>query len=214
MNFKNYKTKNLVIFVIVLSIGFSLLSEKIDKILPTDTTFKEIWKYIDLFSTLSLLFLTLWFIDEIGWKWKVFNWLVDIPNLNGRYVGTLESSFQTNGTDTIKDCVIEIRQSASILRIKSYYGDPGTNNQTSVGHSRSEIIEKDDNDHFLISHFFAGVPDPLQKELKKHDGASHMKYYPDKKTLDGEYFNDRPNKGNIKVSFKQRKLLGRLRENP
>ncbi len=214
MNFKNYKPKNLVILIIILSILFSLLSEELDKLLPANSTFKEIWKYIDLFSTVSLLFLTLWFIDEIGWKWKIFKWLVDIPNLNGRYEGSLVSTYQTNGTNTVKDCAIEIRQTASKIKIFSYYGDPGTNNQTSIGYSHSEEIVKEEDGFFSIYHVFSGEPDALQTKLTNHYGSSYMKYYPDIKVLDGTYFNDRPNKGSLKVSFSQIELLGRLRRNP
>jgi SMODS-associating 2TM, beta-strand rich effector domain len=214
MNFKYYNTKNLVIFIIVLSILYGLLSNELDKFLPTNTTFKEIWKYINVFSTTSLLFLTLLFIDKIGWKWKLFKWLVDIPNLNGRYEGKLESTFQTKGTNTIKDCAIEIRQTASKVKIFSYYGDPGTNNQTSIGYSFSEEVVKEDDGFFSVYHIFSGEPDALQIDLHKHHGFSIMKFYPDLKLLDGSYFNERTNKGTLKVTFKQKNLLGRLRLNP
>jgi hypothetical protein len=214
MNFKYYKTKSLVLFIIILSILYSLLSEELDKFLPTDSTFKAIWKYIDLFSTVSLLFFTLLFIDEFGWKWKLFKWLVDIPNLNGRYEGILESTFQTSGADTIKNCAIEIKQTASKIRIFSYYGDPGTNNQTSIGYSHSEEIVKEEDGFFSVYHIFSGEPDTLQRDLNNHYGASYMKLYPDIHVLDGSYFNERTNKGTLKVTFKQKKLLGRLRLNP
>ncbi len=173
-----------------------------------------IWKYINIFSTTSLLFLTLLFIDKVGWKWKLFKWLVDIPNLNGRYVGTLESTFQTSGANTKKDCAIEIKQTASKVKVFSYYGDPGTNNQTSIGYSFSEEIVKEDDGFFSVYHIFSGEPDTLQIDLHKHHGFSIMKFYPDLKLLDGSYFNERTNKGTLKVTFKQKNLLGRLRLNP
>jgi hypothetical protein len=211
MNFKYYKTKTLVIFVIILSILYSLLAEQIDKFLPANSTFKEIWKYIDLFSTVSLLFLTLLFIDEIGWKWKLFKWLVDIPNLNGRYEGTIESTFQTNGANTKKDCAIEITQTASKIKMFSYYGDPGTNNQTSSGKSLSEEIFKEADGFFSIYHIYLGEPNKLMTQLNVHSGSSSMKYHPDEKKLIGSYYNDRPNKGTLEVKFKQKKLLSKLR---
>ncbi len=214
MNFKYYKTKSLVSFIIILSILYSLLSEELDKFLPTGSTFKEIWKYIDLFSTVSLLYFTLLFIDEFGWKWKLFKWLVNIPNLNGRYEGTLESSFQTSGANTIKNCAIEIEQTASKIRIFSYYGDPGKNNQTSIGYSHSEEIVREDDGFFSVYHIFSGEPDALRRDLNNHYGASYMKFYPDIHVLDGSYFNERTNKGTLKVTFKQKKLLGRLSLNP
>lgn len=214
MNLRYYKSKSLIIFVIILSILYSLLAEYIDHLLPNDSTFRNIWKYIDLFSTVSLLFLTLLFIDEIGWKWKIFKWLVDVPDLNGRYEGTLESTFQTSGANTKKDCAVEIKQTASKIKIFSYYGDPGTNNQTSIGYSHSEEIVKEEDGFFSVHHIFSGEPDTLQIQLNNHYGASYMKYFPDIKLLDGSYFNERTNKGTFKVTFKQNKLLGRLRQNP
>jgi len=214
MNFRYFEAKNLIIFVIILSIIFSWLSNELDKLLPTVSTFKEIWKYLDLFSTVSLLFLTLLFIDKVGWKWKFFKWLVDIPNLNGRYEGTLESIFQSNGANTIKDCAIEIKQTASKIKVFSYYGDPGTNNQTSTGYSHCEEIVHEEDGFFSVYHVFSNEPGTLQTQWNNHHGAFYMKYYPDIKLLDGNYFNDRPNKGTVKVIFKQNKLLGRLKLNP
>jgi SMODS-associating 2TM, beta-strand rich effector domain len=211
MNFKYYHAKQLVIFIIVLSIFYSWLSAQINKLLPPGVLFKEIWEYINLFSTVSLLFLTLLFIDKIGWKWKLFKWLINLPNLNGRYEGILESNYQSGGANTKKDCAFEIKQTASEIKISSYYGDVGTGNQTSEGTSLSEDIVLQKNGSFRISHIYTGNPDFLQSGLKIHNGCSFMTYYPHDKTLKGNYFNDRPNKGEIKATFKQSKLLHRLR---
>ncbi|TDD94124.1 Cap15 family cyclic dinucleotide receptor domain-containing protein [Flavobacterium cellulosilyticum] len=211
MNFKYYKSKSLILFIIILSIVYSQLSKELDQLLPTDSTFREIWKYVDLFSTFSLLFLTLLFINEIGWKWKLFKWLVDIPNLNGRYEGTLESTYQTNGANTIKDCAIEITQTASKIKILSYYGDPETENQTSSGKSVSEEIYKEVDGFFIIYHIYLGEPNKLETHLNVHSGSSSMKYHPDEKKLIGNYYNDRTNKGKLEVTFKQKKLLSKLR---
>jgi hypothetical protein len=214
MNFRYYKSKSLIVFVIILSILYSFLAEYIDHLLPTDSTFRNIWKYIDLFSTVSLLYLTMLFIDEIGWKLKMFKWLVDVPNLNGRYEGTLESTYQTGGANTKKICAMEIKQTASKIKIFSYYGDPGANNQTSIAYSHSEEIIQEEDGFFNVHHIFSGEPDTLEIQLNNHYGASYMKYFPDIKMLDGSYFNERTNKGTFRVTFMQNKLLGRLRQNP
>ncbi len=166
---------------------------------------------IHLISTLSLLMLTMIFINYIGYKWRIFKWLIDVPNMNGRSVGELISSFEDPaGNSVIKDCVLEIKQTASSIHVFSYYGDKGTNIQTSRAYSVSEEIVKENNGLFKLYYIFTNEPETLQIQLNNHAGTAKFKYYPDIKTLDGDYYNQRQNIGTIKVKFQQEDLLGRL----
>lgn len=211
MNFKYYKSGALIPFILVMGVGYGILAGKIQECLKGLDALTQINDYVGIFSTIGLITLTFLFINNIGWKWSVFKWLIDIPNLNGRYKGELISSFlDTNGNPAIKDCVIEIKQTGSSIHVFSYYGDKGSNNQSSRAYSVSEELVQEKNGLFQLFYIFTNEPDTLITQLNNHSGTSKFKYYPDIKTLDGDYYNQRQNIGTIKVTFEQKKLLGRL----
>ena len=89
--------------------------------------------------------------------------------------------------------------------------------QTSSSFSISEEIVRDDDGFFTLYYFFSNKVNTLQSGFSKkqfriynHSGSQECKYYPDKKILDGEYFNNRQNFGTLKVKFEQYALLRRL----
>ena len=73
MNFKYYNTDRLIIFVLALSVVYNYISEKIETLISKYEIFKEIYSYIGMFSTVTLLTATMFLIDSIGWKYKLFS---------------------------------------------------------------------------------------------------------------------------------------------
>lgn len=210
-SFKNYKTTSLVILILVLAALFEPLSSWLEATLRNNNVPIKALSYLRIFSTLGLILITLTLINHFGWKWRIFNWLINIPDLNGRYEGTLISSFtDEDGNRIEKDCAIEINQIGSNINIFSYYGDLDEENQTSMSYSISEIITKDEDNFSKVYYIFANQADTLEKQLNNHDGTAKLKYYPDIDTLEGEYYNKRQNIGTIKVSYSQDNLIGRL----
>jgi hypothetical protein len=207
MNFKYFNIAALVAFVIILAIPFGLLSDWLEQTFEPYPTVTRIYRYIDPLSTLGMITLTLFFINKVGWKWYVFKWLVDIPNLNGRYEGTLISSYNNEQ----KDCVLEIKQTASYIHIFAYFGDLRSNEKTSKSASVSEEIVQEKNGLYKLFYIFSNESDTLQIELNNHEGTSKLFYYPDVKRLEGEYYNQRGNSGTINATFKQKGLLGRFK---
>jgi hypothetical protein len=211
MNFKYYKTSALIPFILVLAVIFNYVSNYIETAINKQQQLSEIYSYIGVFSTISLITLTLTFINFIGWKWTIFKWLINIPNLNGRYTGELISSFlDVNGNPVVKDCTIEIKQSASSIHIFSYYGDKGTNIQTSLAYSVSEELVEEKNGLFQLFYIFTNEPDTLLTQLNNHAGTAKFRYFPDILSLEGDYYNQRKKIGTIKVKYQQSKRLGRL----
>jgi hypothetical protein len=211
MNFKYYKTTAIIPFILVASVVFGLFAQKLDLILVDYPSLKEINDYIGVFSTIGLTVSTLLFINFVGWKWKIFKCLIDVPNLNGRYNGSLESSFKdANGNPIEKDCVLEIKQNASSIHVFSYYGDKGSNSQSSRAFSVSEELVQEKNGLFQLYYIFTNEPETLLTQLNNHAGTAKFRYYPDIKTLEGDYYNQRQNIGKIKVEFEDKKRLGRL----
>jgi len=209
VNLKYYKTNYLVATVLVLSVFYNWVSKYIENFIVEYKILNEAYAYVGVFSTITLITSTIILIDKFGWKYKIFEWLINIPNLNGRYVGEVISSFQVAGVPVRKTCVMEIKQTASKLHIYSYFGDIGTNLNTSSSQSKVEQIKCDDNDIFSVFYIFSNETAPLFN-LNNHLGTAQLKYFKDIKTLDGVYYNQRNNNGTIKVTYAQKKLLGRL----
>ena len=91
MNFKYYKTNNLIAFVPVLTILLTLFYNQFEDSINSNETLKSISSYISIFSVLGLMTLCLKLIDQELWKYKISNLIIDIPNLNGRYEGEMIS---------------------------------------------------------------------------------------------------------------------------
>ena len=172
---------------------------------------KDMYRYVGIFSSVSLIMFFIYLLNEFLWKYILFKWLIDVPNLNGRYEGTLESSYldsKTN-TNTTKKCVIEIVQNASKITINSYYADKdGT--ETSDSESFSEEIIKKNNGFYDLYYFFKNDANTLSNGLSDHSGACKLTFYPQKKELKGVYFNNRLYKGNIFVKFTSKHIEGKF----
>lgn len=208
MNFRYYKTEKLIGFTLVLAVLCSWLSGKIEECLIHHEVISQAARWVDAFSTLTLIGLVFWYINSHGWKISYFKWLIDIPDLNGRYKGTLISSYRDeNNIPEEMECVIEIKQSASYIHIFGYFGSKTSNSNSSISHSVSEQLVRGNDGLFLIYYIFTNESDALKVQLSNHLGTGFLKFHPDNKTLGGNYYNQRGNTGNIKVEFAQTALL-------
>jgi hypothetical protein len=212
MNFKYYHTERLIILILSLTLVITPLSNYIEEKIATNKAINILYGYIGIFSTISILTLALLVINNYLWQFKAFKWLVNMPNLNGRYQGELVSTFidTTTNQQTRKRCVIEVKQNASKIKLHSYYGDLNSLQQTSQAESVSEEIIEQSNGIFEVFYIFTNSASALETQLNNHIGTCSLKYFSDTKILEGEYYNQRGLKGTIKVSFLQSKLLGRL----
>lgn len=210
MNFKYYNSSKLIIFILILSVLYNIIVTNLLSYFKENEIVSKIIDYIGI-STVGLIILTLIGINQIGWKFKIFKWLINIPDLSGRYEGTLISSYKDeNGIEIQKNCTIEIKQTASSIHIFSYYGDTNTNTQSSVSYSVSEQIAMLPNGFFEVYYIYTNEPDVLLTQLSNHSGTARLSYYPDLRKIKGEYYNKRKNTGTFEVIHKQDKLLGRL----
>ncbi|MNK15432.1 hypothetical protein D3C87_335700 [compost metagenome] len=212
MNFRYYNSERLIILILILVFLISPISQYIEKFISRYESLNIIYGYVGPFSTISILSFILFLIDKYLWRFSVFKWLIDIPDLNGRYEGELTSSFidPITGQLTKKKCVLEIHQNASKIKINSYYSDIGNNNQTSQAFSVSEEIVENQNNIFEIFYIYTNTPNTLITQLHNHLGTCGIKYFFNIKTLEGEYYNQRGYKGTIRVVFTQKETLGRL----
>jgi hypothetical protein len=211
MNLKYYRTGRLVTFMLILPILVNPLSSYLLNLIKKNDFLSQVNNYLDTFSTLGLITIIFLFINYFGWKYIIFKWLINIPDLNGRYQGILISSFEnSDGTKVKKKCTMEIKQNASSIHIHSYFGDLDSSENTSSSYSVSEHLSEDTDGIFKLYYIFTNETEMLQTQLNNHIGTSKFRYYKDIKTLKGDYYNQRKNNGTIEVVFQQKKLLGRL----
>jgi hypothetical protein len=218
MNFTYYKKEGLIAFVLV---GFpiciyitSKLGVLLGTFIPTDLIpLSEAIKHgLDICSPSLLFGLLLKRIDKSLWKYSFMKWLIDIPDLNGRYEGKAESSWLVEGKRATMQCVYEIKQDASKIEIEAYFKTDHAGKVTSSGKMVSGELRKDPMGYFQIYFIYENEPEVFEKEngLLKHNGASVLRYNTEAKSLIGKYFTDRPTEGKIDVVFKQGKLLNRF----
>lgn len=212
MHFRYYKSEKLILFLIGLTvlIGAFVTFVVHPCVEHAPDTIRNFIIFTEMFSVPFFISLVFYYINEIGWKKKIFKWLIDIPNLNGRYEGQLESSYQTNGANTIIHCAVEVKQTASNITISAYFYNSLTK-EYSKSDSVIELIEKQKNGSFLLYYIYTNTPGRLHPALNIHEGTTVCIYYPDKKTLSCEYYNSRPLTGKFEVEWKSDKLIHRFK---
>lgn len=215
MNFKYYKTVPLISFIIVLAVLGALMNYGVGKLFESGTVPGILADVLGIGSIVAYTTVGLVIVNRWGWvwklkSWKVFGWLIDLPDLRGRYSGKLISNFQENGQKKEMNCVIEITQTGSEVKVFSYYHDPLTNQDSSTSTSIVEEIIKEANGLFKVHFMFSNKPGTHQEQLMDHDGTAWILYYPDVKKIKMEYYNKRGNNGNADAVFEQSEVLGRF----
>lgn len=207
MNFQYYRTKPLIILILVLSGLAAFVLSKAALVLD----FLSL-DQVKLPTTLSIVGLLLYLYDRFAWKWPLLKWLVKVPNVSGRYKGSVD--FEWDGKAGSKECVIEILQTASSVKVATYYNN-GAKEKTS-SNSIVETIKKEDDDFFNIYLFYLNGGTKGGGKLEGHEGANVLRYHPATKNnvakLSGHYFTDRKiqTRGTIEVDFKSKKLKGKF----
>ncbi|WP_288457342.1 hypothetical protein [uncultured Chryseobacterium sp.] len=198
MNFKYYKTNNLIAFVPILTVLLTLFYNQFEGFINSNETLKSISSYISIFSVLGLITLCLKLVDEYFWKYKISNLIINIPDLNGRYEGEMISSYlDENGNEKKLKCVMEITQTASKVHVCTYVGD-FQNIQSSKSTTICEELEKQKNGFYRLYYNYEN--ESSQSNKGSHKGTAYLEFFPDIKALKGKYFNDRNNTGTIDVN--------------
>lgn len=211
MNFKNYKTSTLISFIVILAIFCNIIYLQLDDFLIQFPKTKEISNYIGFLSILGLMTLVIKLIDSYLWKSKITNLIIEIPDLNGRYVGVMTSSYKDPVTEKPMEmeCVMEVKQNASSIHIYTYIGRDGI--QSSSSETICEVLKKNNNSFYTLYYNY-GNNSSLNVKFNDHKGTAYLDFFPDIQSLRGNYFNERNNNGTINVKLVSKKLIGRFNE--
>lgn len=125
------QTVTVIIAVLSLFLGNMLfqLSNLAGRVLAEHllpiSSFLNKWEYLGVIPsqiTVSAVFVALneWF-DKYLWRIPIINRFLGVPNLNGLWKGTLESSYQENGANKKIDMILQIEQTWSKMKCTSIF---------------------------------------------------------------------------------------------
>jgi hypothetical protein len=206
LSLRYYKTKNLIVTILILALAIDMGFEFIQNYISVGNDFL----YRAPTNTAIIASLLI-FYDKYLWKYPVFNFLVKIPNLNGRYEGYIK--YEWEGKKEEKETVVEIIQTASKIQVNTYFNSE--NHENTFSKSLVEDI-KHENGQFSIYLFYFNSGTNISSYLDCHEGANCLKAFlnDDKspRKLSGHYFTNRDTqtKGIINVNFTSRKLKHEL----
>jgi hypothetical protein len=210
MTFKYYNSTALIISIIILS---GLIEAMVGKwVNPFLAEYLPIGSSFRVPTTVSILGLIFTLYNQFLWRFPVFNLLMAVPDMSGRYEGVIR--YHWNGSSHEKKCCIEISQSASKIKAHTYYSNGTTENTSS--RSLIEDIKLEDDGFFEIYLFYLNSGTKQSGGLDCHEGANKLRYIPaDKETpsqLTGHYFTNRQTqtRGEIEAVFQSKKLKGKF----
>ena len=193
-----YNTNALIFTIVILSLGIGLLSDWL-----------QFYGYFIGISTVSTIGSLLFFFDKYLWKYPVFKLLVWTPNLNGRYEGDIDFIHPIEGVQTNKKCVLEIKQTGSKIKIKSFFEKEDNSEQT-ISRSKVESLIKNDDDTFSIVLTYENRGIVNNSNFPPHYGTNILEVIDNDegKFLIGEYYTSRnpQTRGTMKVKFNSKKL--------
>ena len=193
------KFSHIIFFILVLpglSYILSLLFFKLFNNLPF---------WIETLSPLTSFLLFYSLFDKYLWKFKIFSvfGVVNVPDLNGRWVGTQRSSYKKNGQNICISSCLEIVQTFSKIIIRSYYEKSKSENTVADFY--------DINGEGLLYYNFDNDPNSLkQGTMQRHRGTVKLRYVPRERKLIGEYYNDIGNNGEMTFNYEQDSFLCRF----
>lgn len=161
---------------------------------------KKLPNVVTIYVLLALIF-TNW-----AWRLSIFRkWLVPLPDLQGTWKGTLESTWidpATNQKIPPKDVMLVIKQNFSSISCVMYTDESDSFSNT------AQINEDDESGIFRLSYNYTNRSRANVRDRSAiHDGAAILKVITEpEKVLKGEYWTSRKTTGDISVKFVSRKL--------
>ncbi len=207
MNLRYYKTTPLIIVILLLSI---VVDHIVLNVLTPITENVLSFQNYRAPTTTSLIGGILVFYNSFLWRLPVFNLLITVPDIAGRYKGKIQ--YEYNGIKEEKDCVLEVIQSASKIKIHSYFNNE--NEEKTSSKSLVEDIKRSGDGFFDIYFFYLNSGSKVDGTLDCHEGANTLRFIASKKNnlkkLVGHYFTNRQpqTRGEIEVFFESKNING------
>jgi hypothetical protein len=137
-----------------------------------------------------------------AWRWPLFRgWLVPLPNLQGTWIGTLDSTHQDRTTPI--PVTIVIRQTFDAIHC-SMYTEESDSTSVAAMLARDEVGIST-----TLNYTYANTPRAaVRNRSAMHNGATALRVITvtDERRLEGQYWTDRQTTGDIAVTFSSKQL--------
>jgi len=210
MTFKYYKTIPLIATILILS---ALVEMCVGNwINPFLAKHLAMGNHFRVPTTVSILGMLFFIYNQYLWKFPVFKLLMAVPDISGRYEGKVK--YEWDGVNNEKKCFIEVIQTASKIKVHTYFSD-GVNENTS-SKSLVEDIRQEEDGFFDIYLFYLNSGTKQSGGLDCHEGANKLRFIPGSKTIKsqliGHYFTNRQvqTRGEIEAIIISEKLQGKF----
>lgn len=210
MTFKYYKTTPLIISILILAALVDFAAG--NWINPFLAQYLSAGSHFRIPTTVSILGIIFFSYNQYLWKLPVFNLLMNVPDMNGRYRGKI--NYRWNDVDKEKECFIEIVQTASKIKIQSYFSNGG--NEKTSSKSLVEDIRQEEDGFFDVYLFYQNSGTKQNGGLDCHEGANKLRFIPrtngKRSRLTGHYFTNRQiqTRGEIEATFLSKKIEGKF----
>lgn len=211
MNLNNYKKTPLYLVVAILTFTGILIAFSIEGWIDGITTNlrdDRIKLMIFLISSTlgpTLIYFVLLKLDNTWWKHRWSNFLIDIPDLNGWYFGSIKTIVRSEGNkDVRKECSIEIIQIGSDIKVNMYIFEAQQNHFSDCENIHSELCI--DTDRTKIYYIYRNAKDQ-RKTVSSPPisiGTAELKFGLNENNeleIEGSYYNQRGNTGRIEAKF-------------
>lgn len=201
------KLAHVVLFLVVLPACAILLAwalnASVQSVVPAHWLF--LYDTIGVLGAYGVLYKA---FDERLWRWQGFRRLsvVDVPDLNGRWIGGVKSSHDGDGAEV--KAALEIRQSFTKISVAMYF--PKSRSSSIVaGFSR----ELDGPTALHYEYQNTPVADATDT-MHIHQGTASLRFIKASRHLDGSYYNwgrdDRGHVGTMTFRWECKELLEQL----
>ncbi|MCA2533915.1 MAG: hypothetical protein IM553_05595 [Microcystis sp. M57BS1] len=195
----NSKDREIIpLWLAAIAVAFALLLNFSIKALNL-----EIPWWIDAPSVMGFYGIFYKLFDEFIWSWQVKKIrFSNIPNLQGTWVGSIQSSYNNNVYD---DIYLSINQSWTNISVRIA-------TETSKSYSTMASVNTLDASDSTLKYEY--MNEPMAQSLQTmfiHRGNANLKLSPDCQMLEGDYFTGRGRQtyGSMKFVFISREILNR-----
>jgi hypothetical protein len=199
--------------LIYLSLGLMLLIW-VGVLQATGTPLLIGWGAITKLPDVVTIFVGVLFVFT-KWLWRISwfrGWLVQFPDLQGTWIGDLESTWEKPETGERLPAIkmfLVVRQTFSTISCTMF-------TKESVSYSRAAQMAKDEETGAIsLSFNYTNRSKATTKEKSPmHDGAAHLRIVTvPSRMLEGEYWTGRCTTGDMKLRFSSRQLLESFPDN-
>jgi hypothetical protein len=130
------------------------------------------------------------------------------PDLNGRWHGSGQSSYEVDGKSKAFVAALEIRQTFGRIVVEAFFEASSSSSRTPQAYLYQ--VESD----WFLGFQYDNVPTQAREgTMQQHKGFAQLRILKERRIIAGRYFNDLGNQGELSVSYEGSVLHHRLQSN-